>query len=117
MKGMNIFDAIFKFVAVLGLGASVVSFVGGKTDAAKYDDRGVKTEIVEQGKLVSQNTSDIKVNNERIGSLKEDVKEIKDNVSEIRDLLYEERGWNKPALGSKNAPLVKGLNVDGSPKQ
>lgn len=80
-------DAVFKIAAVLGLGASAVTFVSGKTDSSitplssKVDS--LQSNIVEQGKIVTSIVTNDKNQDIIIGKMQDNVEYIRRVTEEM----------------------------------
>lgn len=105
------FDVIFKVVAVALMGANAVGFVTNKTEASKYDDKPIieRVSVVENRQGVIANRVD---NHDKL------FETIEKSLDKINNKLDDLGGWNNPAVSAipTNAPLVKGVNKNGTPK-
>ena len=102
----DMFDIIFKFLAIAALGANAVGFVSNKTDAAKYDDKPLTAEV-------ATHTTDIAVLKTQYTTLE---KKLDENSKDVKLILQTLRPDDfKPAVLDKRVPLVKGVADNGEP--
>ena len=69
-------DMIFKVMAIIGIGASAVTFIGSKTEAVKFDP----TPIVQR---ISTTETMNAVQDTKIETLKSDISEMKADIKTI----------------------------------
>jgi len=106
----DMFAIIKEGIFFVLLGVSAVGFITNKADSAKFDP----SPIIEK---VAMNEKANAVQDEQIKTLLKTAEETSKNVKEIKQLFYEELGYNRPAIEIlTNAPLVRSVNPDGSPK-